>query len=40
MHITQGAKSAIHKPEILYDGRPIALNSIVKYLGLWIDENP
>ena len=33
------AKTAAQKPKILYDGCPIALNSNVKYLGLWIDEN-
>ena len=38
-YITQGAKNATQKPKILYDGRPIVVNSNVKYLGLWIDEN-
>ena len=32
-------KIATQKPKILYDGRPLALNSNVKHLGLWIDEN-
>ena len=32
-YITQGAKTATQKPKILYDGRPIALNSNAKYLG-------
>ena len=33
---TQGAKTATQKPKILCDGHPIAVNSNVKYLGLWI----
>ena len=36
MYITQGAKTATQKPKILCDGRPIAVNGNVKYLGLWI----
>ena len=32
-------KTATQKPKILYDGHPIAVNSNVKYLGLWIDDN-
>ena len=36
---TPGAKTATQKPKILCDGLPIAVNSNVKYLGLWIDEN-
>ena len=39
MYITQGAKTATQKPKTFRDGRPIAVNSNVKYLGLWIDEN-
>ena len=35
-YITQKAKTAIQKPKILRDGHPIAVSSIVKYLGLWI----
>ena len=37
--ITPGAKTATLKTKILCDGLPIAVNSNVKYLGLWIDEN-
>ena len=37
--ITPGAMTATQKPKILCDGLPIAVNSNVKYLGLWIDEN-
>ena len=37
--ITSGAKTATQKPKILCDGLPIAVNSNVKYLGLWIDKN-
>ena len=36
---TPGAKTAAQKPKILCDGLPIAINSDVKYLRLWIDEN-
>ena len=32
-------KTATQKPKILRDGRPIAANSNVKYLGLWTDDN-
>ena len=32
-------KTAAQKPKIQCDGRPIAVNSNVKYLGLWIDDN-
>ena len=32
-------KTATQKPKILRHGRPIAVNSHVKYLGLWIDDN-
>ena len=32
-------KTAAQKPKILCEGRPIAVNSNVKYLGLWIDDN-
>ena len=35
--ITPGAKTATQKPKISCDGLPIAVNSNVKYLGLWID---
>ena len=37
--LTPGAKTVTQKPKILCDGRPIAVNSNFKYLGLWIDEN-
>ena len=37
--VTPGAKTATQTPTILCDGCPIAVNSNVKYLGLWIDEN-
>ena len=37
--ITPGAKTATQQPKIVCDGLPIAVNSNVKYLGLWIDEN-
>ena len=37
--ITPGAKTATQKTKILCDGLPIAVNSNVKYLGLWIDKN-
>ena len=36
--ITPGAKTATQKPKMLCDGRPIGVNGIVKYLGLWIDK--
>ena len=36
--ITPEAKTATQKPKIC-DGLPIAVNSNVKYLGLWIDKN-
>ena len=32
-------KTATQKPKILRHGRPIAVNSHAKYLGLWIDDN-
>ena len=32
-------KTAIQNPKILSDGCSIAVNSNVKYLGLWIDDN-
>ena len=37
--ITPGAKTATQTPKIVCDGLPIAVNSNVKYLVLWIDEN-
>ena len=37
--ITPGAKTATQKPKILCGGLPITVNSYVKYLGLWVDEN-
>ena len=37
--IIPGAKTATQKLKILCDGLPIAVNSNIKYLGLWIDEN-
>ena len=37
--ITSGAKTAPQKPKILCDDLLVAVNSNVKYLGLWIDEN-
>ena len=37
--ITPGAKTATQKPKILCDSLPIAVNSNVKYLRLWNDEN-
>ena len=37
--ITPGAKTATQKSKILCDDLPIAVNSDVKYLGLWINEN-
>ena len=37
--ITPGAKTATQKPKILCDDLPIAVNSNVKCLGPWIDEN-
>ena len=37
--ITPGAKTATQKPKMLCDGLPTAVNSNVKYLGLWIDKN-
>ena len=37
--ISPGAKTKSQKPEVLCDGRKIAVNKTVKYLGLWIDEN-
>ena len=37
--ITPEAKTATQKPKIVRGGLPIAVNSNVKYLGLWIDEN-
>ena len=37
--LTPGAKTATQTPKILCDGRPITVNSNVKYLRLWIEEN-
>ena len=37
--ISPGAKTKSQKPEVSCDGRKIAVNKTVKYLGLWIDEN-
>ena len=37
--LTPGAETATQKPKIFCDGLPIAVNSNVKYLGLWVDEN-
>ena len=38
-YITQGTETATQKPKIVCGGRPTAVHSNVKYLGLWIDEN-
>ena len=37
--ITPGAKTVTQQQKILCDGFPIAVNSNVKYLEVWIDEN-
>ena len=37
--IIPGAETATQKPKIFCDGLSIAVNSNVKYLGLWVDEN-
>ena len=37
--LSPGAKTKSQKPEVLCDGRKIAVNKTVKYLGLGIDEN-